>query len=298
MRKMLFWTLSVVVVMMAGCAKLEEGNQRQNPVAMTTQVHAQGWMDYYSSEFHGYAIQSLNYNMKPCQQCHGTDYRGGTTRTSCFTCHTSGPEACNVCHGSSPDNIAPPADLHGNTDEASLGVGAHQTHLRTTDISSPFPCITCHLVPASNNDPVHIDTIPGTRVVFNTPLASTATTGITPVPVYDHGTGTCANVYCHGDFKNGNTANTVVWNGVDQAECGSCHGNRATGNPLPGGTHPQGTQILDCQNCHFYFDTANNQVPVARHLPDGSWVIVTPAKHVNGTVTFNTGDIPINFVRR
>ena len=41
--------------------------------------------------------------MKQCQQCHGSNYNGGTAQSSCYNsgCHNTpgGPEACNTCHG-------------------------------------------------------------------------------------------------------------------------------------------------------------------------------------------------------
>ena len=46
------------------------------------------------------------------------------------------------------------------------------------------------------------------------------------------GTLSCANTYCHGNIKNGNSEFAPVWNDVTntQAACGTCHGQVVDAN--------------------------------------------------------------------
>ncbi len=130
---------------------------------------------------HGKYIKTQYWDLSSCQLCHGEDYAGGTTNTSCTTCHSGeqGPESCNVCHGSG-FNAAPPQDLADHSETTYLGVGAHQTHMAV----SPY-CELCHHQPESFDDPLHLD-------------------GNLPAEVnenlqWNRETATCANVYCHSD---------------------------------------------------------------------------------------------------
>jgi len=142
--------------------------------------HPADWMEMGSSGFHGAYIQSQNYDMHPCQACHGKDYSGGRARKSCLDCHTrpGGPEACNTCHGNEKNN-APPRDLAGHLEYTYLGVGAHQTML-----NAGVSCNACHVVPDSVYQKGHIDSTPYAEV--NSNLG------------WNHDTKTCSNASCHG----------------------------------------------------------------------------------------------------
>jgi predicted CxxxxCH...CXXCH cytochrome family protein len=250
--------------------------------------------------YHTGYLRSKLYPLPQCQTCHGQTYAGGTVvDVSCMQsgCHVDGsgtakpPEACNTCHGtfSAPASnflsAAPPAAVAGQTATTYPGVGAHQTHLVTGTEARPVKCTECHSVPASYSSPGHIT--PGLRatVAFNDTLASLKTNNgaVVPTPAYDQGTNKCSNVYCHGYFKNGNLANTPTWTKVDgtQAACGTCHGDAATGNPLPGGTHLQGSSFYQCQNCHFVTGAG-----VTATYDGTKWTIVDSTRHVNGKLSF------------
>jgi len=115
--------------------------------------HPQGWTTLSSPQFHGITIAAANWQLGSCRACHGEDYHGGSSGSSCYTCHTdeNGPEACHTCHGSL-ENDAPPKDLSGHLSTASLGVGAHQKHL-----NNGVACTVCHLVPQRVSDEGHLD---------------------------------------------------------------------------------------------------------------------------------------------
>jgi len=129
-------------------------------------IHGRGWEDPASPRFHGKVIAAANWDMRPCQPCHGTRYTGGSTPVSCTTCHNQpgGPENCATCHGSA--NPAPPRDLRGNTARSARGVGAHQVHVVGTSLSAPMFCHQCHTVPGATYDPTHIDQTPNAEVVM------------------------------------------------------------------------------------------------------------------------------------
>ena len=145
--------------------------------------HPREWMAISNEQFHGNYIRLDGWSMDNCKNCHGGDYKGGTTGASCYNCHKQGPDACNVCHGGGSQNH-PPEDLTKNIETSALGVGAHAEHMGLTFIN----CETCHKVPATFDDPDHID-LP--------PAEIKAQWG------WDRNTGACANA-CHGA--------ALIWN--------------------------------------------------------------------------------------
>jgi predicted CxxxxCH...CXXCH cytochrome family protein len=267
------YVVGCVLLGFSACSELRDDLP---PVSIASlKVHPDGWTKTASTDFHGITIRQNNWDMRQCQTCHGRDYRGGVSGVSCQSCHTApgGPEACNTCHGGA--NNAPPRDLSGNTAVTARGVGAHQTHVRGTSRADAVPCSECHNVPGALDTPGHIDTPSPAEVVFTGFLSSKATQGFTPS--YNAQTGTCANSYCHGNFKNGNPTNAMVWNAFTPSStaCGTCHGNPSkptlAEQALPktsadGGTHPN---VLTCANCHG--DVVN-----------ASLQIISVTKHMNG----------------
>ncbi len=145
--------------------------------------HAENWTVKASETFHGNSIRRRQWSSAECRACHGQDYDGGRSGSSCRSCHSDekGPEACNVCHGNA-EHIYPPEDLNHNTSTKALGVGAHEKHMKR------FRCSTCHQVPESFDAPSHIDPPPAE---------------VEPLWKWDRETGTCAGS-CHGS--------RLVWN--------------------------------------------------------------------------------------
>jgi predicted CxxxxCH...CXXCH cytochrome family protein len=204
-----------------------------------------------------------------CGSCHGIP-PGGTHPqgvTNCGGCHpgytaTSVAVAthingavdvnltCTSCHGTPGSNPAPPNGTHGETVTTARAVGAHQSHVTAGGLAAEIDCSACHVKPTStshSNGKVEVT------------FAGLAAAG-GAAPVWNGAS--CSASYCHGNFKNGNSANAPTWTRVDgsQAACGTCHGIP------PGGTHPQG--VTQCGSCH-----------------DGySQTTVNVALHVNGRV--------------
>jgi predicted CxxxxCH...CXXCH cytochrome family protein len=227
MKKALYATLlsMLLLALLAACSsELQDADDLPFTPALVG-AHGAGYARLGSDNFHGLDIaQNHGWDITGCRSCHGLDYEGGNTRVSCNAsgCHVSadgGPEACYVCHGDVMTKKIYPQ-----------WPPSHATHLEGgPNSSTTIACNDCHILPENYADPLHIDdTTPGkAEVHFNNALAATVTLGTVGVPIYDSGSLTCANTYCHGNFTNGNNK-TVTWNASDQANCGSCHGDEAT----------------------------------------------------------------------
>jgi predicted CxxxxCH...CXXCH cytochrome family protein len=168
--------------------------------------------------------------------------------------------SCVKCHGGLDNQTgAPPYDLRRNTATTETKVGAHTAHVQqgAGSVAPAFGCEVCHPKPDRPDAPLHGN---GTVDLLWNALA---TGGGKTAPRFDEGSGTCSNVYCHGDFKGGNASNAPVWTqvGTNQAACGSCHGLP----PPRSSGHPQRT---DCGQCHGGYTDAS----------------VNMATHVNGRV--------------
>jgi predicted CxxxxCH...CXXCH cytochrome family protein len=151
-------------------------------------------------------------------------------------------------------------------------------------------CTECHNVPGGVYTQGHIDSDNRAEVVMNNPLANLLTNDpstseydpslplFEPDPLYNSSTLSCSNTYCHGNFKNGNLNNIVVWTDPASAECGTCHGNATS--PLPktnseGGSHPGST---NCSICHG-------------GVVDADLNIINPSKHIDGLLNLFGNDI-------
>ncbi|MDX9758681.1 MAG: CxxxxCH/CxxCH domain-containing protein [Bacteroidota bacterium] len=226
-------------------------------------AHGEGYAHMTSENFHGTDIrQNLGWDMSGCRSCHGMNFAGGSTGQSCSAsgCHEAadgGPEACYTCHGDRVTKKIYPQ-----------WYATHATHLEGGTLANvTIACGDCHNLPENHFDPSHVDTdTPGmAEVQFANAFAAITTLGTVGTPAFDATAGTCANTYCHGNFTNGNNK-TVMWKGTEQAKCGSCHGNEATGNPMPKAPHPQST---NCAGCHA-------------GIVDANGAIVDRDRHING----------------
>lgn len=237
-------------------------------------IHKTGFADANSPDFHSHYFKEINWDLRLCAECHGSNYAGGLTSLSCLTCHTgaNGPEACNTCHGdfANPENIKPPADLEGNITTDAKGVGAHQQH--------NFSCFECHLLEIVEGEKFvysHIGQLPA-----DLSFGEFAASGV-GTPEYNFTELTCSNVYCHGAFEFEKSASqfswaytedkmegnnfSPKWNQVDgtQAACGTCHGLPPTGHVA--------AELTACVNCH-------------PGVVDGDGNIIDETKHINGDI--------------
>ncbi|NOY05871.1 MAG: CxxxxCH/CxxCH domain-containing protein [Chlorobi bacterium] len=245
------------------------------------EYHPPGWTTPDSPVFHGATLKGRGFDFTQCTSCHEKDFSGGllSNDASCngSGCHVQadgGPLACYTCHGDPVTKRPnPPESLEGAVSPSDPKVGAHVKHLYEMKKTVNLSCQTCHHVPQTYDDPLHVDSAtPMQAEVRLRGLVDTVTVGTQGKPVYNAATNTCENVYCHGNFTNGNHLNPT-WNGGDDYEkCGSCHGDAAAGNPLPGGTH---VKLETCEVCHAETVEIDPDNPDKRRIKD-------PTKHVNG----------------
>lgn len=274
----------------AGCAVCHGADLEGKPLVPgcvscheSVTVHKAGINNPSNDAFHGKFINANGWELANCESCHGSEYQGSAYSPSCATsgCHTqpAGPKACNTCHGDfdNPNLLAPPQDLEGNTEYTALGVGAHQKHLFGVETAgSNLTCSNCHRFPSSYGAPEHIDADGRAEVMLAGELVDLSPT----TPLYDTGTGTCMNTYCHGNFvfkKSESqyefvyTAEEMVgnnpmvsWTGGPKAgTCGTCH-------DLPPKGH-QEFKVTECYNCHG-------------SVIDEFVRIIDPDKHIDGKV--------------
>lgn len=287
-RTLLLYSLFIFIITALlyyqGCSELHD-----NPVhAPEISGHGDGWIDTNSANFHGkYIFDNKLWNLTSCQTCHGVDYAGGSTGSSCITCHTSqgGPQNCRLCHGN-PSHSYPPKALNGETSSSFMSIGSHDIHLSADSnlrFSARVQCSECHLPLNGFSDPNHIGPNPDGIAEINFGILSkTVLPGDTssPNPTWERNTGTCANTYCHGNFRRGNRSASPIFNQPNTVTCGSCHGDPITGNPNPGAPnnfvtpHFSFWTVTECYFCH-------NQVM----NPQG--FIYNKSKHVNGEVNLN-----------
>lgn len=225
--------------------------------------------------------ERLGYDVTRCRSCHGADYAGGGfAEKSCRTCHTqpAGPEACNTCHGDA-HSAAPPADLAGRTETTFASVGAHRAHLGPEATGANASCQACHAGVTTFTSEGHLDT--GIRDAAEVRFGAVATGDGRLAPAYDAATGSCSDVYCHGNFRFEQAGSKFPWAyagpaitgtptvvrwtdvGSGQAACGSCHA-------LPPAGHRQSDARVpimeECSRCHpSVLDDATRTLDGALH---------------------------------
>ena len=235
------------------------------------------------------ATHHPNNTISACSACHGTGYATtGITGATALANHVNGTveprTGCTACHGdlsvSGATNTAAAAapgyngvgvDSHGNMAVTVRTVGAHDAHVRGTSFRlASIGCGECHAgkVPV-NLDVNHADgtvaALAGGTLALTTVVGNAAGTGQS---LTWSGT-TCANTYCHGNFRNGKNV-TMTWAQSTTLDCNSCHGRGTGATPTaPGGTHQNRT---DCVTCHPDYTVAANR-----------------GTHMDGQITYQPG---------
>jgi len=186
---------------------------------------------------HGLAPPAPHPDNTDCGQCQPTMNPGEGLVIAYPALHIDGKldvnetAACDSCHGSG-GIAAPPKSVDGLLNTTDRAVGAHRSHLGTSDWHKEVACNECHIVPVSTIDVGHIDSPLPAELTFGT-LAGTDA-------AWD-GTA-CSNSYCHGSTLSGGNDRSPTWTVVDgsQEQCGSCHG------APPPAPHPTSTECADC----------------------------------------------------
>ncbi len=223
--------------------------------------HPAGWA---AAGEHGLAakLQDLE-----CASCHGLDLLGGSAGRDCDSCHPSGWRTdCTWCHGGVDNSTgAPPLDM----DDASTGLSFPE---HTAHVGGPrhpaYGCVECHVMPADVLTSGHLfvedDSAAVAELTFSGGLAATGSYA---------GSGSCSNIYCHGDGRGaGGTATSG-----DSYDCGDCHGDAGSARDLSGEHREHIHEGVVCVDCHR--DTVSSDTQIA-----------TPDNHVNGHVEVAFGE--------
>lgn len=227
-----------------------------------------------------------------CEGCHARVYRGGQIIAPELHANGTvelgdGSGECTNCHGDASSS-APPRDLSGQTDPRQVSIGAHRAHLTAKTFRGPISCEECHLVPKKVTDPGHLDSAGPAEVFPMEAGVGNLARNDSARPSFDHASGTCATVYCHGGGARAARDTTVglirapLWTGgtTPQVYCGSCHGL-----PPRDGVHPLALPLTACVGCHaatvaadgkLRFTTDANGDPVTTHLDGKIQLGATP----------------------
>src|SRR5512135_2432417 len=120
------------------CSELKK--DLPSPVSGETTIHPEGWDQPASAEFHGAYLKDRRYDTKECQPCHAARLNGGTSKTSCFTCHALYPHTAGWKQTSS-------ANFHGVFLKA-MGYDARECQTchgaAYTGGTSDVSCFGCH----------------------------------------------------------------------------------------------------------------------------------------------------------
>ncbi len=249
--------IGLLAIYLSQCSKLKDELPTQ-PTGNEAELHQTGWMDTLSTNFHGKYIRAHDWELESCQKCHGKDYAGGSSNSSCNTsgCHSGTPEACTTCHGGAENQTgAPPKDINDHYQTKFKGVGVHTAHVSNPRWGRVYDCNECHIEPNNLRDQGHIDNDLPAEIVWGE-LAKSDNLS----PVWKDST--CSSVYCHGASLSDGKLKNPVWTQAGDLNCNDCHGIAPST-----GAHKKHVENLqnDCNVCHDgYLKNAsvNNQIHI------------------------------------
>ncbi len=127
----------IIIILFGGCSKLQK--ELPEPT-LPTVIHSKGWEIVSSENFHGKFLHQKQWKLTNCVSCHGSDFGGGTSGFSCYTCHNSYPHRVGFLQKNS-------AYYHGlylknESWVTSSCQGCHGADL--TGGNSGVKCATCH----------------------------------------------------------------------------------------------------------------------------------------------------------
>lgn len=189
-----------------------------------------------------------------CELCHAPGYADGGVDLSRHlngSVDLKGNGQCDGCHAGA--GSAAFFDLQGSSRAGVRPVGAHQAHLSGHRLRGPLGCEDCHLVPEKVTSPGHIDSKPPAKVFNQTGPDAGLAFADGAQPTWESGSGTCANVYCHGggaklrQDSSPWVARQQRWtDDASAAGCSSCHGLP----PRDGRPEHLNTTPITCYTCH------------------------------------------------
>jgi len=240
--------------------------------------HPSGWS---SPDSHGASAKAApnagtTSGFSTCQLCHGANFQGGSTSTSCFSCH-----GVSAPHSPKPWRGIPGARSHVNTDPANGAVcyDCHKDGLNSTVTPSPlapagttpdcFNNTLCHAIPTTC---AYCHTKPPSGTVAPNRAGAHAV-HYAAITLSDE-CNTCHNGAGVGTAKHRNGVVDVLFMSAYSAKSGtaahnadgtcskvSCHGGQTTPVWLTG--------VIDvntqCTSCHAYGTTEYNSFASGRH---------------------------------
>jgi predicted CxxxxCH...CXXCH cytochrome family protein len=280
------------------------------------------WSSYVKSDFSGICQRCHNNqeNMKNfSKSIYKTDHFSGTRCTSCHQ-HTAGfkPKDCAGCHYFPPkDSRTPQAnkmrhDRHVNWTSlpAQVAKNYDNTASNATDAIYNFACRKCHAGSHVNDtvDPRQVEVLFDSTNFPKNPsglyarFSGWTETGASGTDEYTfmYSSGRCSDLYCHGNFAGGKTANAAKFDNSSTAagadwtriqRCGACHG-ASQSDPPTGGAHVKHVQTysLGCRTCHRETNRfANYSVTDKRLHSDGktSWMLYTTEARIGNAATYS-----------
>jgi len=308
-------------------AKLDgKGVEVKSCLTCHVSVHDKSFGDSASMNFHTKFIQTNNYDVESCQQCHGVQFDGkGVTVKSCYRCHT-------VVHGknfgvtTSPNyhaaflrnnnfNLAQCQTCHG-AQYNGKGVAVKSCLSCHNKQNGPENCTTCHgTLNAAPPKDVAGNSSPTVRGVGAHEKHLTSSLGVSvpcqhchTVPKRFADVGHIDNSP-HAEVKFDTTSVLFRSNAVYDAANVSCtntycHGNFNGGNQNVTMTWTDTMSTATaCGTCHgdvTKATLAEKAFPKSGHIPIGDnacvpchasvinagMAIINPAKHINGVVDF------------
>ncbi len=241
--------------------------------------------NFATGSVHGTAVAQLT---QDCRTCHGADLTGGTAKVSCDGCHTGAtPTAwrsnCTFCHGGTDNNTgAPPRDLDGTSLASTFP--DHTMHVMESGVASAYDCVQCHVKASDVLSPGHI---------FGNPPGGAMNdfgAGLSPQGTFDRSTGTCSNLYCHGD---GRGDNGTIAHGTAIA-CDGCHATQATGAAGwgkmsgPHSGHLASSTGITCGDCHAATTTNGTTIANKAVHVDGKVDVSIPTTGITWDATTHT----------
>ncbi len=229
--------------------------------------HAEG---YALAPAHG---QEAKLQTLKCVTCHGTDLMGVGDIPSCDGCHVEGWRTdCTFCHGEEEDGTgSPPYHISGEDDGLDASFIPHRAHTTDTALHTAFDCTTCHAKPVDVLSPGHLFIADSTPGVAEMSFVG----GLSKAAVWNASTGSCSNLYCHG---NGRGPNGMMDHDDTVLGCAQCHAAATTPGRWGQLSPPHDKHLeenIDCYECHLATTNEANQ-------------IVDPAVHVNGIKDVST----------
>ena len=83
-RSIPYFVAALLVLVIMSCSE-----RADQPTSYIYEIHPAEWMKSSSTDFHAKKVAVVG--ITSCAACHGSDYRGGRSDVSCYTCHSSGP---------------------------------------------------------------------------------------------------------------------------------------------------------------------------------------------------------------